>query len=160
ALRGEQRAVLLQERVLGLGQDAHEVGLRERVELDADRKAALQLRDQVRRFRHVKGARRDEEDVVRLDESVLRVDRRALDDRQQVALDALARDVRAAAARFAAGDLVDLVEENDARGLGALDRLARDLAGIDQPPLLLRLEDLARLADGRLPTLLLAAEEA
>src|SRR5262249_41190786 len=160
ALRLEERAILLQERALRLRQDPHEVGLRGGAELDADRKAALELGDQVGRLRDVEGARGDEEDVVRLDEPVLRVDRRALDDRKQVALDALARDVGAATARLAAGDLVDLVEEHDPGGLRPLDRLARDLAGVDQAALFLGLEDLPRLADRRLATLLLAAEEA
>ena len=50
--------------------------------------------------------------------AVLGVDRRALDDRQQVALHALARDV-GRRARSRAGDLVDLVDEDDARLLGA-----------------------------------------
>ena len=40
----EQRRVLPDERVLRLGQDADEVGLRERVELDADGEAAVSLR--------------------------------------------------------------------------------------------------------------------
>ena len=40
----EQRRVLPDERVLGFGQDADEVGLRERVQLDADREAAVSLR--------------------------------------------------------------------------------------------------------------------
>ena len=40
----EQRGVLPDEDVLGLGQDADDVGLRERVEPDADREAAVSLR--------------------------------------------------------------------------------------------------------------------
>ena len=60
---------------------------------------------------------------------VLTVD--ALDDRQQVALHALARDVGAAGG-LAAGDLVDLVDEDDARLLDAADRLVRDLLHVDQ----------------------------
>jgi len=40
----EQRRVLPDERVLRLGQDADEVGLRERVQLDADGEAAVSLR--------------------------------------------------------------------------------------------------------------------
>src|SRR3990172_8460260 len=51
-------------------------------------------------------------------------DRRPLDDGEQVALNALARDV-GAVGRLPAGDLVDLVEEDDARLLrprhGVLD---------------------------------------
>ena len=61
----------------------------------------------------MKRAGGDEQDVVGLHRSVLGVDGGALDQRQQVALHAFARHVGAAQA-FAAGDLVDLVEEDDA----------------------------------------------
>ena len=54
-----------------------------------------------------------EQHVVGLHRPVLGVDRGALDQRQQVALDALARDVGTAAV-LARADLVDLVEEDDA----------------------------------------------
>ena len=56
--------------------------------------------------------------MVGFDRPVLGVDGRPLDDRQQVALDALARDVGPAAGALVAGDLVDLVDEDDARLLG------------------------------------------
>src|SRR5512143_3556437 len=75
-LRREEGVVLLQERILRLGQDADEVLLRERVELDADREPALELGDQVRRLRDMERARRDEKHVVRLNEAVFRVDDR------------------------------------------------------------------------------------
>ena len=94
-----------------------------RVELDADRKAALQLRDQVRGLRQVERAARDEQDVVGLDHAVLGRDGGAFDQRQQVALHALARDVGAVRLR-AAGDLVDLVEEHDAVLLDVRERAA------------------------------------
>ena len=81
--------------------------------------------NQVRRLRDVERAGGDEQDVIGLHHPVLRVDRRAFDDRQDVALHAFAADVRALAA-FAAGDLVDLVDEDDAGLLHALDRGARD----------------------------------
>ena len=121
----EQRRVLLDERALRLGEDADEVLAAERLELDADRKAALQLGNQVRRLRDVERAGGDEEDVVGLDHAVLGVDGRAFDDRQDVALHAFAADVGPVAA-FAPGDLVDLVDEDDARLLHAIDRGARD----------------------------------
>ena len=104
---------LLREGVLRLGQDPEEVGLGERVELDADREAPLQLGDQVRRARDVERAGRDEEDVVGPDHPVLRLDGRPLDERQEVALDPLARDVGAGPLSLAPRDLVDLVEEDD-----------------------------------------------
>ena len=95
ALGGHQRRVLLGQRVLRLGHDADEVRLGERLELDADREAALQLGDQVARLGDVERAGGDEEDVVGPHLAVAGLHGRALDDRQQVALHALARDVRA-----------------------------------------------------------------
>ncbi len=97
-------------------------------------------------------ARRDEEDVIRLHHAVLRHHVRAFDDRQQVALDALARDVRPAHLRALAGDLVDLVEEDDPQLLDALQRVAGDVLHVDELVVFLIEQDAARLAhlDGAL----------
>ena len=65
---------------------------------------------------------------------------------QEVPLHALARDVRPVDA-LAPRDLVDLVEEDDARRLRALDGLARDLLLVDEARLLLLAQHLARLGD-------------
>ena len=91
-LRGQQFGVLLGQGVLRLGQDAQEVLALQVGQLDPDREAALQLGDQVARLGEVERARRDEQDVVGLDHTELRVDRRAFYERQQVALNALARN--------------------------------------------------------------------
>ena len=133
ALGRHQRHVLLDEARLRLGQDAAEVLARQRLQLDADRQAALQLRQQVGGLGHVERARGDEQDVVGLHRPVLGRHRRAFDQRQQVALHALARNVGADAPALAArADLVDLVEEDDAVVLDRLDRLAGDLIAVDQ----------------------------
>ena len=100
-------------------------------ELDADRQPSLQLGNQVRRLRQVKRARRDEQDVVGLDHPVLRRDRRAFDERQQVALHALARHVGAVRVG-ARGDLVDLVDEDDAVLLGRCERARLDVVVVDR----------------------------
>ena len=60
----EQRRRLLHQRGLGLGQDADEVAHGQRLQLDPNGEAALQLRDQVARLRHMERAGRDEQDVV------------------------------------------------------------------------------------------------
>ena len=117
ALGAHQCRVLLDQAGLGLDQDAGEVVAAERLQLDPDRQAALQLGQQVRRLAQVEGAAGDEQDVVGLDRAVLGRDGGALDQRQQVALHALAADVRTHAA-LARADLVDLVEEHDAVLLG------------------------------------------
>ena len=91
----QQLRVLLGQRVLRLGQDAQEILALQVGQLDADRKTALQFGHQVRRLRQVERPRRDEEDVVGAHRAVARVDRRAFDHRQQIALHALARHIGA-----------------------------------------------------------------
>jgi len=68
-----------------------------RLQLDPDRQAALQFRQQIGRLGDVKRTRRDEQNVVGFDGAVLGRHGRAFDQRQQIALHALARDVAAAA---------------------------------------------------------------
>ena len=78
-------------------------------ELDADGEATLELRNEVGRLCNVECAGRDEEHMVGLHGAVLCRDLRALDNRQDVALHAFARDV--GAIRIALdGDLVNLVK--------------------------------------------------
>ena len=101
----------------------------------------------------------DEQDVIGPHHPVLGVHRRALDDRQDVALDAFAADVGPVAA-LAPGDLVDLVDEDDACLLHAIDRDARDLLHVDQLLLLFLLERLHRLAHRHALLLRAALEQA
>ena len=116
-----QRAILLGERRVGLGENTLEVIGRQGVELDANRQSALQLRDEVRWLRQMKRARCDEQDVIGLDHAVLRRNGAAFDQRQQIALHAFARNVHTH--RFAAlRHFVDFVEEYDAGLFDALDR--------------------------------------
>ena len=112
-------------------------------------------------LRDVERSGRDEEDVVRPDRPVLRLDGRPLDEREEVALNALARDVGAAAGPLAAGDLVDLVEEDDAGLLGAADRLRGERRLVGERVGLPFDEDRPRLRNGQAHLLLLRpAEEA
>src|SRR5215203_3801984 len=131
ALGVEQRDVLLDQRVLRLREDAHEVVAPERLELHANGKTALQLGDEVGRLGDVERAGSDEEDVIGPYHPVLRVHRRALHDRQDVPLHALPAHV-GTLATLAPGDLVDLVHENDAALLDALHRGPGDAVHVDQ----------------------------
>mmetsp|Transcript_16045 Transcript_16045/g.49648 ORF Transcript_16045/g.49648 Transcript_16045/m.49648 type:complete len:455 (+) Transcript_16045:16-1380(+) len=146
-LRGQQRALLRDEVVRRLREDPVHVRLCERVELDADGQAALELRQQIRRLGLVERARRDEEDVVRVHVAVLRLDRRALDQRQQVPLDALRGRVGAAVVRRV-DDLVDLVDEHDPGLLDGRDGLAVDVDALEQFLELLLLDQRPRVSNG------------
>src|SRR5207253_2345966 len=89
---------------------------------------------------------------------VLGSHRRALDDRQEAALHALARDVRAVDA-LAAGDLVDLVDEDDARLLDAPDRLLGGGLHVDEARGFLLGERIQRLGDPHARLLRLARHQ-
>ena len=84
----EQGGVLRRQRSIRLGQNTNEVFRREGLELNANGKASLQFRNQVRWLGHVERTRSNEQDVVCLDHAVLGIDRRTLDKRQQVTLHA------------------------------------------------------------------------
>jgi len=105
------------------GQDALEILHRQRVQFHADRQTPLQLGNEIRRFRQVERARRDEQHVIGLDHAVLGRHGRAFDERQKIALHALPRRRSAPCKPFAGGDLVDLVDEHDAVLLGRSERL-------------------------------------
>jgi hypothetical protein len=152
----QQGLVLAREAGIGLGQDALEIIDGQRIEFDPDREAALQFRNQVGGLGHVEGAAGDEQDVVGLDHAVLGRYRGAFHQRQQVALHALARHFGAVGFR-ARGDLVDLIEEDDAVLLDVLQRLGLDVLVVDQARGLFVGQRLHRVADLHLAHALLAA---
>src|SRR5205823_5519142 len=90
AFRLEQRRVLFDEGILRFRENADEILFREGTELDTDRKPALEFRDQIGWLGDMKGAGRDEQNMVRFYRAILGRDRGAFDDREQVALDAFA----------------------------------------------------------------------
>src|SRR5262249_585586 len=141
-----QRLVLFDQGVLWLGQDALEVIYGQRLQFDADREPALQFGDQVRRLRDVESPGRHDKHVAGVHHAVLRAARGAFDDRQDVALHAFARNV-GAVARFAPCDLVDLVQEDDARRFDALEGDAGDLIHVYELLLLLLHQVFHRLVD-------------
>src|SRR5205807_7321646 len=88
----------------------------------------------------------DEKNVVGFDHSMFGLDVRSFDDRQQIALYSFARDIRAASSRTTlARNLIDLVEEDDAHRLYALQRIGGDVFLVDQFFQLFAEEDAARL---------------
>ena len=96
----------------------------------------------------MESARGDEENVIGFNHSVLRLHIGSLHDRQQIALHALARHVRSASGGTTlARNLIDLVEEDDAHRLHALERVGGNVLLVDQLLQLLNEENAARLRD-------------
>src|SRR6185503_12509811 len=152
ALGLEQARVLLRQRRARLRENAHEVVDAERRELDADRESALELGDEIRRLRDAERARRDEQHVIRAHHAVARADGAPFDERQEIALHALARYVGAVRLR-APRDLVDLVDEDDAVLLDGLDGLELHVFLIDELRGFLFLEQRERVLDLELAAL-------
>ena len=116
----QQGLILLGEGCVRLREDAFEIFRSEGAELHPNGQPALQLRNQIRGLGQMKGAGGDEENVIGLHHAVFGGDGAAFDQRQQVALHAFAGHVRTHA--FAAlGDLVQLVDEDDAGLLDGFD---------------------------------------
>src|SRR5579862_6354954 len=101
----QQGLILLGERVLGLGENADEIGFGERFEFHSNRKAALQFGDEIAGLGDVERAGGDEQNVIGADESVAGINGGSFDDGQDVALNAFAAHVGPVAA-FAARDFV------------------------------------------------------
>ena len=78
----------------------------------------------------MKRAGGDEQDVIRPHHAITSVDGRAFNDWQNVALHAFARNVGSVPG-FAAGNLIDFIEEDNPGGLDALQRRARHGVHID-----------------------------
>src|SRR5262249_27756619 len=116
------------------------------LKLDANRKSPLQLRHQIAWLARMKRSGRDEQDVVRADGAVLRHHRAAFNDRQEITLDPLPRNIRTVLL-LGSGDFVQFVEEHDSGLLNSLNRLGGDLRLVDELLSFLLEEYLSRIAD-------------
>src|SRR5437899_9425306 len=93
---------------------------------------------------------RDEQDMVGTHRAIAAVDSGSFDNGQEIALDALAGNVRPMRRRRAA-NLVQLVNEDDPLILDQGDRLLSDHGTVDQSFRFLFQEDTAGLLDWNLP---------
>ena len=89
----EQGLLLLGQRVARFGEDADKVVLGQGRQFDADGEPALQFGHQVAGLVFMKGTGGNEKNVICSDVPVSRLDSRAFDDGQQVALNTLARHI-------------------------------------------------------------------
>ncbi len=117
----QKRGVLQRQRIVGFGQDTHEILFGQRAQFDPDRQTTLKFRQQIRGFGNMERAAGDEQHVVGLDRPVFGGNGRAFDQRQQIALHAFAADIGASRVRPGA-NLVDLIQKHDAVLFDRLDR--------------------------------------
>ena len=115
---------------------------------NANRKTTLKLRRKIAGFDAVKSACGDKKHMLRREESVARADRRAFNNRQEVALDAHSRNVGLFC--LGADNLVDLVNKDDAQILGKLHSAFTNLILVKEFVEFVVKEDPARLRDRRL----------
>ena len=144
--------------VLRFRQDADKIVDGQRLQFDTNRKSALQFGNQVGRLADMKRTGGNEQNVVGTNHAVASVHRGAFHDRQNVALHAFAADVRSVPG-FASGNLVDLVEKDDAVLFDALDGDPRHLVHVDKLLLFFLDQVVDRLGDFHLPLLGALAEE-
>ena len=95
-------------------------------------------------------SRRHEKNVVRAHHPVTRVDGRPFDNRQNVALHTLPRNIRTMPA-FTPRNLVNLIQENDSRILHPVNRDSRYLVHVNQPLLFFLNQIFERLVHLHLP---------
>ena len=91
-------------------------------------------------------ARGNEQDMVGAHHAITRIHGRAFNDRQNVPLHALTRDIRSVAA-FASSNFIDLVKENDARIFHAVNGHAGNLVHINETLLFFLDQVLERFVD-------------
>src|SRR5580704_14044572 len=103
--------------------------------------------------------RGDKKNVVGANHAVARVYRGSLDDGQDIALNAFARDVRSMSC-FAAGYLVDFINKKDAHLFHAVNSEPRDLIHVYQAILFFLDQIIEGFRHGHLALLFLLAEEA
>ena len=82
--------ILLGQRGLGLGQNAHEILFAQRAQFHPDREAALHLWNQIRRLGQMKCTTGNKQNMVGVDRAVFGAHGAAFHQRQQVALHAFA----------------------------------------------------------------------
>ena len=95
-LRVQKSGILLCQGIVGFLEDAEEFIASESVQFHAQGKTALQFGNKVTGLAEMECPGRDEQDVVGVHDTVLGVDRTALDNGQKVALHALAGHIGAA----------------------------------------------------------------
>src|SRR5215217_1649267 len=127
----QQCVILTDEGTFGLRENTHKIFFRQGVELDTDRKSSLKLGDEIRGLGHMERPRGNEQDVVREYRPMLRRDRAAFHDRQQVALHPFSRHIRPCRP-FTSGDFVDFIQKDDFRYRNGDHRLPDHIIHIDQ----------------------------
>src|SRR5208283_3000218 len=124
--------VLLCQRVMRFGKYPDKLFLTERFQFDSYGESPLKFGDQIRRLDYVKGAGGNEKNMIGLYRSMFGIYCGALDNRQQVSLDALSRYFGSALTMCPACYFIYLVKENDPGLFRTLAGLCCDLFHINK----------------------------
>ena len=146
AVHFQQGFVLLCQCVFRSGQDLTEVFPGKTLEVDMYREAALKLGNQVGHFADMESAGRDEQHEISLDSAVFGIDGAAFHDGQDIPLYSFPAYIRTMPA-VAAGNLVNLIDKDDAVLFGACNGFFLDGVIVDQPGGFLVGDDFAGLTD-------------
>ena len=112
-------------------ENTFEIVHRKRFQLNPYGQASLEFGNQIRRFRQMKSARGDEQDVIGFYHAVFGRDGAPFNERQQIALHPFTRNIGAGDVA-ALGNFVDFINEYDAVLFGVRDRLLPDVFVADQ----------------------------
>ena len=131
-VHSQKRGVLHKNCVVGLGKDFFKILFAQTVKLYAYRETSLKLGNKVAYARDMERARRDKENMVGVDLSVLGIDGTTLYDRQNISLYALSRNVVSLSAVALIGNLVDFVDEYYTLVFSSRDSLLIYVVGVNE----------------------------
>ena len=128
----DERRVLLGKRVLRFRHDPNKVRFGQRFEFHANGESSLQFGNQIAGLGYVKCTGGDEEHMIGLHHAIARLYVGAFNDGQQISLHPLARHIGSAGLSAFTGNLVDLVEKDDAHGFNSFQCVTGNVVEIDQ----------------------------
>ena len=130
-LSGQKRNILLDKSISRLRKNTNEIVLLQRIQLNPNGETPLQLRDKVAGLRHMEGSCRNKENMVGLHRTILRSNGAALDNRQNITLNAFTAHICPAGAALGRY-LVNFVDEDNAALLSLLNGHLDNIVHVDE----------------------------
>ena len=155
----EEGGILFDQGILRFSEDSLKILLDKRLQLHTDGKTPLQLWNEIRRLCDMECASCDKENMICFDRTVLCHHSRALDNRQDIALYPLARNIRPRAASTTYRNLINLIQKNDTAVLCGAHCFFSDGIHIDEFVCLLDGKQFACLSNSYFPLTVILRHE-